>query len=315
MKIKTTNEQFIEKAKLIHGEKYDYSKVSYISNKIKVEIVCKIHGPFFQKPNNHLSLKQNCPSCARISTNEYIKNNIQSNTENFIEKSKLIHGNTYDYSLVNYTTNRKKVEIVCKLHGSFLQKPNNHLNGQGCLICYGRYNFTHEIFVKKSILKHGNKYNYSKSVYVNNNTNVIIICPIHGEFSQKPSSHWVGFGCPKCSCYRISKPEIEFLDYVKIDVSNRQICISQRKVDGIDLKNKIVYEFLGDYWHGNLNKYNSSDYNKTCKKTFGELYNDTIIKFTKLKNLGYTIKYIWETDWKLFKDKSVESPNIIEFSV
>lgn len=105
-----------------HGNKYDYSKVRYNGNKTKVEIICKVHGSFFQTPNNHLK-GQNCPQCIKITTDE------------FIEKSKKIHSDKYDYSEVDYVNMNKKVKIVCKNHGLFTQRPHSHLYGVGCPKC------------------------------------------------------------------------------------------------------------------------------------------------------------------------------------
>ena len=120
------NEIFIEKAKAVHGNKYDYSKVDYKTAKTKVEIICPKHGSFFQKPNDHLSRK-GCIECGK---------EIKSlTTETFVEKAKLIHENKYDYSKVNYKNNKTKVEIICPKHGSFFQKPNDHLLNHGCPIC------------------------------------------------------------------------------------------------------------------------------------------------------------------------------------
>ena len=103
-------------------------------------------------------------------------------------------------------------------------------------------------------------------------------------------------GCPRCSHY-ISKRECIFLDYLNIPNTkeNRQKYIKPYKVDGFN-KNKI-YEFLGDYYHGNPEKYKSNEYNQTCHKTFGELYEKTTEKFSKLNELGYSIYYVWENDW------------------
>ena len=126
MSQKKTTEQFIEEARKIHGSKYDYSKVNYVNNKIKVEIICPEHGSFFQTPHNHLSLKRGCSECS---------GNRKSSTEQFIEKAKKIHGNKYDYSKVNYIDNKTKVEIICPKHGSFFQTPGGHLQGHGCCYC------------------------------------------------------------------------------------------------------------------------------------------------------------------------------------
>ena len=123
--------EFIEKARKIHGETYDYSKVEYISAIDKVTIICKTHGEFLQQPSNHLSNKAGCNNCAIENRAE----NHKSNNDEFIEKARKIHGDKYDYSKVEYIDNSTKIIIICKEHREFLQRPNNHLNGQGCINC------------------------------------------------------------------------------------------------------------------------------------------------------------------------------------
>lgn len=122
---KLNNKDFIEKAKQVHGDKYDYSKVEYKGNKIKVCIICPEHGEFWQRPNDHLS-GYGCNKC--YGTHLYT-------TEEFIEKAKKVHGNEYDYSKIEYKGAHTKVCIICPKHGEFWQKPNNHLNGTKCPIC------------------------------------------------------------------------------------------------------------------------------------------------------------------------------------
>ena len=129
-----TFEKFIEKARDVHGDKYDYSKSKVESYKTKIEIICKIHGSFFQTPNNHLGGK-GCKECGIMSTLNHIQENCSSSTEDFTEKSKILHGDTYDYSKVEYTNNSTPVEIVCEEHGIFLQSPRDHLRGHGCHTC------------------------------------------------------------------------------------------------------------------------------------------------------------------------------------
>ena len=129
-----TFDKFLEKARDVHGDKYDYSKSKVENYKIKIEIICKIHGSFFQTPNNHLSGK-GCKECGMMSTLNHIYENCSSYTEEFIKKSKELHGDTYDYSKVEYTNNSTPVEIKCKEHGSFLQNPKDHLKGHGCHTC------------------------------------------------------------------------------------------------------------------------------------------------------------------------------------
>lgn len=122
---KIGRDEFIRRAREIHGDKYDYSKVDYKSNKDKVTIICPKHGEFQQKPNKHISRKDGCPKCA----NKYVTN------DEFIEKAKKIHGDKYDYSKVNYVNNTTPIEIICKKHGSFWQTPDKHLQRHGCPIC------------------------------------------------------------------------------------------------------------------------------------------------------------------------------------
>ena len=81
-------------------------------------------------------------------------------------------------------------------------------------------------------------------------------------------------------------------------------------MDGIDYSTNTIYEFLGDFYHGNPEKFNPDNYNKICHKTFKELYENTFNKLNKLKELGYNVKYIWENDWYKFKKEKTPTPNI-----
>lgn len=192
IKFSLTTEKFIEKARKIHGNLYDYSKVNYINNRTKVIIIDPEHGEFLQTPHNHLKgnkcYKQY--KCKKLTTEE------------FIEKSKTIHNNLYDYSKVNYINSQTKVIIIDPIYGEFLQTPNKHLNGQGH-ISRGKIKITNtkkynnKIFIEKARKVHGDLYDYSKVNYIHSRTEVIIIDPIYGEFLQKPELHIRGCGNPK----------------------------------------------------------------------------------------------------------------------
>lgn len=127
---KRTTEEFIQIAKFIHGEKYDYSKVEYKGNKVKVLIVCTTHGEFWQRPDSHLS-DHGCIMCQYDVLSKLYSYNI---TE-FIEKAESIHGDKYDYSKVEYINNRDTISISCPIHGEFEQKAYIHLGGCGCPLC------------------------------------------------------------------------------------------------------------------------------------------------------------------------------------
>lgn len=195
MKKKTT-EEFIQDAKKIHGDKYDYSKVKYINDSTKVCIICPSHGEFFKTPSNHLHKKwaQGCPYCSRQKLSEKYR---KSNSD-FINKAISIHKQKYDYSKVNYTDSDTKVCIVCPKHGEFWQIPHSHLSGCGCPKCVKCYSKTNDEWIKDAREIHKRKYDYSKTEYVNTRGKVCIICPVHGEFWQLPNHHLQGCGCPKC---------------------------------------------------------------------------------------------------------------------
>jgi hypothetical protein len=299
-----TKEEFIEKAKKIHGDTYDYSKINYINCKTYITIVCKEHGEFEQIPSNHLN-GNNCPKCA-INKQTLTK-------EEFIEKAKKIHGDTYDYSKINYVKTDIDVIIVCKQHGEFQQRPNSHLNGRGCPNCgliirANKRTLTTEEFIEKAKKIHRDTYDYQKVEYVNNKTDIIIICKKHGEFEQKPSSHLSGRGCLKCSYHRYySNKQIKVLNLLslnyKINIQHAEnggeyiISNSKYKADGYCEETNTIYEYHGNYWHGNPKLYNKNKINEITGKTFGELYNNTIKKEKFIKDQGYNLVVIWERDF------------------
>jgi len=188
---KSTTEEFIEKAKEIHGDKYDYSLVEYKNARTEIKIICPNHGEFKQIANHHIGGCR-CSKCYNISSEE------------FIEKSKKIHGDKYDYSLVNFIDKYIKVKIICPDHGIFEKTPYEHLKNIGCKKCkyitsHGNNKLTTEIFIERANKIHNNEYDYSLIEYNNYETKIKIICPNHGIFEQSPASHLKGHKCSKCS--------------------------------------------------------------------------------------------------------------------
>jgi very-short-patch-repair endonuclease len=208
---KSTKEEFILKSRFIHGDKYKYDKSIYINTKTKLIITCSIHGDFLQRPEVHYLDKCGCPSCDPTNT---------LGNQKFIEKSKLIHGEKYDYSKVDYEKNNIKVEIICRDHGSYFQQPGAHLRGQGCPDCCNNKKSTTEDFIIKSNKKHHNLYDYSLVNYLTKRDKVKIICKEHGVFEQKAYVHLQGHGCPICNN---SKLEI----YLRNKLKNMNISFFQ----------------------------------------------------------------------------------------
>jgi hypothetical protein len=130
-KNRLTQQQFETKANLIHGGSYDYSKSVYNGYTENVIIICPMHGQFEQKPHTHLR-GNGCPCCRR----HKLRTAFASSKEDFVEKAKIAHENSYDYSSVEYVNNVTKVCIICKKHGEFWQSPSSHINMKcGCPKC------------------------------------------------------------------------------------------------------------------------------------------------------------------------------------
>ena len=240
---------FIERAREMHGEKYDYSKTKYINAKTKVCIICPEHGEFWQLPHNHLAGK-GCQQCAIIHNHDSQRLSLKE----FISKARKIHGNKYDYSKVKYVNNRTKVCIICPEHGEFWQTPDSHLQNHACQLCVGNFIKNKEKFISEAKQVHGNKYDYSKVEYVNNNIKICIICPEHGEFWQTPLNHLnKKQGCPKCNRY-FRKKEKELYDILKNVFHNEEIIhsyynstiLGKQEIDIYFPKYKIGIEFQGE---------------------------------------------------------------------
>ena len=224
-----STEQFIEKARKTHGDKYDYSKAVYTKGKEKVTIICPEHGEFDQYANNHLK-GVDCPDCAHIA--RYANSRIgvgRLSQEEFLKRCHAAHGDTYDYSKSVYTGKENKVTIICPVHGEFEQTAVNHWNGKGCYQCSGRMNLTQEQFVAKAREAHGDTYDYSMSHFTKTNEKVAIRCKTHGVFMQEANSHLRGTGCPMCALEARS----ENMNYAAAHVTRMQTVREKYGVDNV----------------------------------------------------------------------------------
>jgi very-short-patch-repair endonuclease len=266
--VRNTIDEFVDKSKKVHGDKYDYSKVKYKNSDTRVIITCKEHGEFKQTPRHHL-IGCGCPNCA---------NNIKLTKSKFAEKSNFIHNNEYDYSLVDYKNAHTKVKIICQKHGAFEQSPMSHLKGSGCPICSGNKKLSVDEFIRNSISKHGEKYNYYLVKYINNSTPVKIKCKKHGIFEQLPFNHMKGCGCPRCDNFSIGEEKINKIlksKNIKYETQKTfQNCrnINQLPFDFYLTEKNLCIEFDGDQ-HFNRFRFEKDDDGLNIRKKRDEIKN------------------------------------------
>lgn len=210
---KKGTDEFIKEASRKYSGKYDYNRVVYTHNKVAVDIICPIHGVFRQTPNQHLRSKYGCKACG-------IAMRAQSRTKDtewFIKTAKEVHGNKYSYGKTVYTKGLEHVVITCPVHGDFKQLAVSHTSqAQGCPTCGGLHGKTTEQFIEEAKVLHGDKYDYSKTIYTGALGKVTIICPEHGEFEQIASNHISKSGCPHCSVSGFNKLKPGILYYLEI---------------------------------------------------------------------------------------------------
>lgn len=213
MSLRLTTEQFISKAQSVHGNRYDYSKVCYAHAHEPVEIICREHGPFKQKPNAHLN-GRGCPVCGRAIVNQ----SKSMSQDEFIAKLRDRYQDAFDFSQAVYTSMKVKTTIICPAHGPFQATPNFLLHPKtthGCPAC-AREKAAPKIAATKRksldalILEarqvHGDRYDYSQAFYKGAFASMTILCPEHGPFLQAPRVHLSGSGCPQCAM-KVKKAE------------------------------------------------------------------------------------------------------------
>lgn len=201
MAINCTHSDFLDAARKLHGDMYDYSLVQYIDFKTPITIICPVHGKIQQAPYRHLK-GIGCGLCGK-------QKSIQSRTKSidtFITEANIVYGGKFDYSKAVYKNAHTKLTIICPVHGEFQQTPDMHLKTKaGCGLCANKLKSTAKLKTTKQFLikaedVHGTVYDYSTVDYTRSNIPVTIICPTHGEFQQTPSNHiHAKHKCPKCS--------------------------------------------------------------------------------------------------------------------
>lgn len=233
---KITYDEFLKRSIEKHGDKFNYDEVEYINQYTPVKIKCPIHGFFEQIPKSHMN-GYDCRKCSQLKIANNLKgvkkiHKLDRNT--IIDRLKKIHNYNYDNCEIEGSRDNAIIKnVICPIHGAFSKRLNNHLRQeQGCNKCGSNKSNTEE-FIKKSNIIHQNKYNYSKSNYINDRTKIEIECPIHGRFYQTPGKHIFGQGCPDCYGLISSKGE----SFIRNFLSDNKIKFEyQKSIPGTKLK-------------------------------------------------------------------------------
>lgn len=296
--------EFVKRAKLKHGDFYDYSRVVYERNSTKVEILCPKHGSFLQAPTKHLS-GQGCPKCGQEKT---VRTHLQG-YDTVLQRCREAHGDRYDYTLVKFDKVDEKVEIICPEHGIFKQALYLHYGGQGCPKCAkeviksARLSNT-ESFIASARQLHGESYDYSFVRYYNNKTPVEIVCPKHGSFWQTANDHLDGHGCSACNRQfnGVSKASEDLMNFIRqlapdLQQEVRMGTNKRFRADGYIPSKRLFVEYNGLIWHSRKFKRNK---------------NDLKTRWEQAKALGCELLVIHEDEW-LHKRELVE--NLIRYKL
>lgn len=263
-------EEFLQRARTIHGEVYRYELFcdEFLQSKSIISIICSTHGKFEQYAINHIS-GRGCPKCGDLSS----ANAKRKSLDSFIVEANKIHKGKYDYTHVDYINNNTPVEIGCSIHSIFKQTPDPHLRGAGCPRCAGRDRTTEEA-IDEFRKVHGDRYDYSQTVYTQATTPLKIICKTHGEFHQLYWRHKQGSNCPSCMSGSPSKGEKEVGDFLEsigetVERNLRNI-IPPYEIDIYVREHNLAIEYCGLYWHsekvGKTQNYHRMKHDLCAKK-------------------------------------------------
>lgn len=260
-----TPAECLERMRAAHGDRYEYDMSGYTGATTPIRIRCPQHGWFRQSPHKHYG-GQGCPSCYDAARRGATQ---RKTTAEWVAAARRVHGDRYDYSLVDYKNNVTPVTVVCHEHGPFRQRPANHLSDRGCPVCGRKIvddarRITQEQFVRDSVTVHGTKYDYSSTRFVDVASDVVITCPRHGEFSQPAMAHKAGHGCPKCPAAdgRSAVEKTLAAHYPAAVVADRTV-LGGKEIDLL-VSPSLGVEVNGRYWHSeergthknyHLNKY------------------------------------------------------------
>jgi hypothetical protein len=303
-----TQEQVIAEFQEVHGTRYKYHLVDYKKGHIPVLIECTKHGVFSQTPSNHL--QGGCETCSY----ELRSENLRQDRDSLIADFNRIHNSVYDYSLMeDYKNGNDKITVICKKHEPFKISILKHKAGQGCKEC-GKLaaadirRLDQSVMLERYREAHGDRYGYDYFEYKTAHTKIKVECFDHGIFEITARDH-VKSGCPKCRlAEQSSHISHRWLDSLGIPLEKeyRFPQYKGRPVDGFHVESNTIYQFHGDYFHGNPVVYDANEYNALVKKTFGAIYENSCRVDQDFRDLGCNLVIMWEHDWKIHEREQRE---------
>nr|DAX24926.1 MAG TPA: endonuclease-like protein [Caudoviricetes sp.] len=292
MAAKITQDEFIRRAKVVHGEKYNLTQSVYHSYNMPVNVGCRKHGVFSVRASHFLN-GVGCPKCGYASTGKAL----QLSKEEFIKRLNTLFGDIYDYSLVEYRGYKALVKLICPEHGIFEKQAGMLLAGKGCKQCGIKRRAEKRrgvslptkisadvrglSFIQKAEKLHNGKYDYSEVDYATSQQPVDIVCPKHGKFQQTPNNHLQGKGCVKCTCNAISRVEQTLKDaFPQFEQSNRTQ-LGGLELDLYEPNERFAVEVDGVHWH---------------TTEFGKTRNYHLHKTELCESQGITLLHFWDTE-------------------
>lgn len=265
---KVTFQQFVERAKVAHGDKYTYVEKAYVGYRKSTTIVCPVHGEFQQTPEQHATLGHGCRFCAWAANGQKVAWTV----EEFETACKRIHSNKYVYT-GDFTDTLSPVTVICPVHGRQKQQAFRHMKSLGCPSCGKeasslKRRTTKEQFLDRARTLHGDTYQYDFEGYASQKSYVKITCKLHGIFNQTGDTHLRGSRCPICAG-TVSNGQIELLEYIKSlgfcdAVSDYRYGAGKKEFDVYVPSKRTAFEYDGVYYHSS--RFRADDYHVTKQR-------------------------------------------------
>lgn len=319
MSRKITNEIFVKELVKQHPNLIPLEE--YKGDKTKITVKCMKHNYEFKTKPNTLKHGSGCKFCGREKISEKKRKDIGQVLNDFNK----IHNSKYEYPYLDneYVNNKSDITCICPTHGDFKLQALKHLNGEGCKLCsHQSFPYTTETYIKRANEIHHNRYNYINTKYINRLTDIIITCPIHGDFTQTPKDHLNGCGCPIC---KESKLEKEIRTILEVNSINylyeyKGHTLFNKSVDFYLTNYKVAIECQGEQHFIPINFFGGENKLKTCIDRDISKYNELLSKHDriiyvyhkKFKNIALETKFngIYENN-TFFIEDIIEKPTIL----